>query len=181
MRPVLALTTALLFLALVGCGADEPESTPVPTERLEGAPAPLAALHDQANELLPGGVDAYEERLGGLDGYPVVVNKWASWCAPCRAEFPFFQRLGVSLGKRIGFIGVNSNDNADAAKGFLERYPVSYPSFEDGDSKIGNKLGFGQAFPVTAFYDSDGKLVYTHPGGYRKQSELAADIRRYAK
>ena len=180
MRLVLVLTTAL-SLALAGCGADEPESTPVPTERLEGAPAPLAAGHDQANELLPGGLDAYEKRLEGLDGYPVVVNKWASWCAPCRAEFPFFQRLGVRFGKRIAFLGVNSNDNDDAAKRFLERYPVSYPSFADGDSKIGNELGFGQAFPVTGFYDSGGKLVYAHPGGYRKQSELAADIRRYAK
>ena len=180
MRRVLAVTTAL-SLALGGCGAGDPESAPVSLERLAGAPAALGGLHDQANELLPGGIKAYRQRLEHLDGYPVVVNKWASWCAPCRAEFPFFQRLSVRLGKRVAFLGVNSNDNDDAAAKFLERYPVSYPSFKDGDSKIGNSLGFGQAFPVTAFYDRNGKLVYAHPGGYRKQSDLAADIRRYAK
>ena len=180
MRAVLVVTTAL-SLAAVGCGADEPKSAAVPLERLAGAPAALGGLHDQANELLPGGLGAFEARIERLAGYPVVVNKWASWCAPCRAEFPFFQRLSVRLGKRVAFLGVNSNDNDGAAAKFLERYPVSYPSFKDGNSKIGSELGFGQAFPVTAFYDRHGKRVYTHPGGYSKESELAADIRRYAK
>lgn len=174
------MTTAV-SLALGGCGADDPESTAVPIERLEGAPASLGGLHDQANELLPGGLDAYRERLERLRGFPVVVNKWASWCAPCRGEFPIFQRVSVRLGKRVAFLGVNTNDNDGQAASFLERYPVSYPSFKDGNSKIGNELGFGQAFPVTAFYDRKGKLAYTHPGPYRSDRELTADIRRYAK
>lgn len=180
MRPVLTLTAAL-SLALGGCGSDDPPSTPASPAALAGAPARLAALHERANELLPGGLEAYRNRLARLRGYPVVANKWASWCAPCRAEFPFFQRLSVRLGKRVAFLGVNSNDNDGDATRFLDRYPVSYPSFKDGDSKIASRLGFGQAFPVTAFYDRRGKLVYTHPGGYRKQADLLADIRRYAR
>ena len=50
----------------------------------------------------------------------MVVNKWASWCGPCRAEFPFFQSQSVKRGKRIAFLGVDGNDNdADAAE-FLD-------------------------------------------------------------
>lgn len=180
MRLVLTLTTALC-LALPACGEDEPASRPAPPGALAGAPAKLAALHDQANRLLPGGVGAYRARLRELSGYPVVVNKWASWCAPCRAEFPIFQRVSVRLGKRVAFLGVNSNDNDGNASRFLRRYPVSYPSFKDGNSKIASELGFGQAFPVTAFYDRRGELAYTHPGPYQTGRELEADIRRYAK
>ena len=146
---------------------------------LAGAPAPLAALHERADELLPGGVSAYEKRLRELRGYPVVVNKWASWCGPCRIEFPFFQRQSAELGKRVAFLGVDSNDSEDAAADFLERSPLSYPSFYDPDSKIARAMDAGVEFPATAFYDKRGELVYVKRGGYATEDELVADIRRY--
>lgn len=185
MRPTLhrvrhlRVLTAAACLALAGCGADDPESTPPPRD-FAGVPPVLAKLHGQANVLLPGGLDGYETLIADLRGYPVVVNKWASWCAPCRGEFPIFQRVAARVAKRVAFLGVNSNDNDGQAAGFLRRYPVSYPSFKDGDARIASELGFAQAFPVTAFYDKRGKLVYTHPGPYRDDAALLADIRRYA-
>jgi len=172
---------ALCALALGACGSDSPKSAGKPdTAALKGSPVPLAALHSQANQLLDGGAGAFRQRLAKLRGYPVVVNKWASWCGPCRAEFPYFQRQSTRLGKRVAFLGVNSNDNDGDAKGFLRQFPVTYPSYSDGNLAIAAVFNGVQAFPTTAFYDKAGKLAYVHQGGYQSEQKLAADIKRYA-
>ena len=176
------LAVAVLALAaLAGCGADDPESTPADDASFEDAPAPIAGLHDQANELLDGGADAFEARLAELEGYPVVVNKWASWCAPCRQEFPSFQRQSERLAKKVAFVGVDSNDNDDDARKFLEEYPVPYPSYKDPSLDVAEVFKGQIAFPTTAFYDSKGELAYVKQGGYASEDDLAADIERYAR
>lgn len=181
-RPAaLALRALLALPILVGCGSDQPESRPADPAKLEGAPAPLARLHAQANELLDGGADAFRRRLADLEGYPVVVNKWASWCPPCRAEFPYFQKLAVERAKTVAFIGVDSNDNDDDARRFLDEFPVPYPSYRDPSLKVAQVFKGGIAFPTTAFYDSEGKLAYVKQGGYLKEEDLVADVDRYAK
>lgn len=179
---------ALVALALVtflgsGCGSGETGgsdgSHPDYKKALAGAPAPLAALYEQANELLPGGTDAYEERIERLRGYPVVVNVWASWCVPCRQEFPALQELSARYGKEVAFLGVNSEDSDDAAATFLRETPVPYPSYTDPDKEIYDSLD-AVGFPDTAFYDSSGELVHLKIGQYRDHAELEADVRRYA-
>jgi cytochrome c biogenesis protein CcmG/thiol:disulfide interchange protein DsbE len=183
-RPLLALS-ALLLAALLhsGCGSSDESGSGSPppnyAKALAGAPAPLAALYKQANELLPGGIDAYEKRIEQLRGYPVVVNVWASWCVPCRQEFPVLQKLAARYGKEVAFLGVDSEDSDDAAATFLREEPVPYPSYTDPDKDILESLG-GRGFPDTAFYDSSGELVYLKQGPYREGSELEADVRRYA-
>ena len=169
-----------------GCGADEPggpPSQPSASERraLSGAPAPLAGLHRQANKLLGGGPEAFKKRLRELRGHPVVVNKWASWCGPCRAEFPYFREQALERGRRVAFLGVDSNDNDAAARKFLRRYPVPYPSYRDPDLGIAAVFKGVQAFPVTAFYDAKGELAFVHQGGYPTEEKLAEDIDRYAR
>jgi cytochrome c biogenesis protein CcmG/thiol:disulfide interchange protein DsbE len=179
---LLATAVAAVSVALAGCGGgDAPESTaPDYAEELAGSPKPLAALHDQESELLGGGTDAFQARLRSLRGYPVVVNKWASWCGPCRAEFPHFQQVAARLGKRIAFLGVDSNDSDSAAREFLAELPVPYPSYLDPDQEIAKLLEAEAGFPATAFYDRRGRLVYTHLGEYATRADLEAEIRRYA-
>jgi thiol-disulfide isomerase/thioredoxin len=181
-RLAVLLAAALLLLAgLAGCGEDPEDSASLDYEAaLAGAPAPLAAIHDQGNEILGGGLEAYRERLKELQGYPVIVNKWASWCGPCRFEFPAFQRLSARFGKRVAFLGVDSDDSEDAAATFLEEYPVPYPSYSDPDEEIAKELTDFQGFPVTAYYDRGGELLYTKLGPYTSDEEFVADIERYA-
>src|SRR3954447_461763 len=151
----------------------------VPT-RLEGAPQPLADLHEQGCDLLAGGPKAFKERLAALKGHPVVVNKWASWCGPCRAEFPHFQKASVALGKRVAFLGVDSMDNDGDAAAFLKRYPIPYPSYKDGDGKVAQVFNGVGPLPKTVFYSPSGKLRYVHVGQYRDEAALRRDISRYA-
>jgi cytochrome c biogenesis protein CcmG, thiol:disulfide interchange protein DsbE len=147
---------------------------------LAGSPAPLAALHRQANQLLPGGTDAYKARVAALTGYPVVVNVWASWCGPCRYEFPTLQKLSAAYGKRVAFLGVNYEDSESNASEFLAEDPVPYPSYDDPNKDIAHEIGATGGVPDTAFYDRTGKLCFLKPGPYTKPAELEADVRHYA-
>lgn len=177
-----ALILLVSGLALSGCGTSEESASAPPDyeEALAGAPPPLAALHEQANELLPGGVDAFERRLEALRGYPVVINLWASWCGPCRLEFPHFQRLAAELGKRVAFLGVDVQDSEEAAARFLDETPVPYPSFVDPEGRIAESMGAGLGLPATAFYDRQGEQVHLKRGPYASAEELRADVERHA-
>ena len=109
-----------------------------------------------------------------------MVNKWASWCGPCREEFPWFQRLSARYGKQVAFLGVDSQDSDDAAGTFLGEFPLPYPSYSDPEQAIGRRLEAARGLPDTSFFDTGGNLVFTRQGGYASQADLAADIRRYA-
>jgi cytochrome c biogenesis protein CcmG/thiol:disulfide interchange protein DsbE len=179
----LPLLLLVLAVAIGGCGSSQDENGdghPDYSKALAGAPAPLAALYRQGNELLPGDVVAYEERIAALRGYPAVVNVWASWCGPCRFEFPHFQQAAASYGKRVAFLGIDSEDSDDAARTFLKEEPVPYPSYTDPDKDIADSLGASLGLPDTAFYDRSGTLVYLKQGPYDDYAELKADIERFA-
>lgn len=184
LRPLPALAALTLALLIVsGCGGsdggDYGGSHPDYAKALAGAPTPLAAVYKQGDKLLGGGVSAYEKQLAHLRGYPIVVNLWASWCGPCRAEFPSLQKLSARYGKEVAFLGVNSEDSSDAAATFLGEAPLPYPSYSDPGKDIYDTIG-GIGFPNTAYYDSSGELVYVKQGGYGSEADLLADIRQYA-
>jgi thiol-disulfide isomerase/thioredoxin len=181
---------ALLALLVVGlvqlAGSAGTSGTPSTfslaqmSARLSGSPAPLAALHTQADELLPGGLRALRARIAGLRGRPIVINKWASWCAPCRSEFGPFQRASVALGREVAFIGIDSGETSRAdALAFLRSFPVSYPSYYDPSQEAGDAITDSTFVPVTVFYDSAGG-EYIRQGPYLSQAKLEQDVRRYA-
>jgi cytochrome c biogenesis protein CcmG, thiol:disulfide interchange protein DsbE len=182
-RPTLALAlmAALALVTFVaGCGSSGGGDSTHPDygKSLGGAPPPLAKLYDEADQLLPGGKDAFDARVTSL-GYPVVANIWASWCGPCRYEFSMFQELSAKFGKKVGFIGIDSEDSEANASEFLEESPVPYPSYFDPHHELASALKT-TGLPDTAFYDASGKLVYTKLGQYANAEDLEADIRHYA-
>jgi cytochrome c biogenesis protein CcmG, thiol:disulfide interchange protein DsbE len=147
---------------------------------LAGSPAPLATLHRQAGLLLEGGARALHKRLAALKHYPVVINKWASWCAPCKAEFGAFQRASAVYGRRVAFIGLDSGDTSRAdAAAFLKSFPVSYPSYYDRDGQLGEQITDSAFTPVTVFIARDGR-EFPRQGQYPDVGKLERDIERYA-
>jgi cytochrome c biogenesis protein CcmG/thiol:disulfide interchange protein DsbE len=189
MRRALVLLAAVGLIAVVVIGLTQAgggpsgDATdfdlPKAQEELAAAPAPLAALYAQANTLIGGGESAFDGRLQELRGTPLVINKWASWCGPCQAEFPIFQHATLEHGKQVGFLGLNSGDADPAAKRFLSTRPLPFPSYTDPDNKIAYAREVAAGFPMTLFVDRNGKTVYTHSGAYRSQAELTKDIERY--
>jgi cytochrome c biogenesis protein CcmG, thiol:disulfide interchange protein DsbE len=163
------LAPLIALLALAACGSSDDE----PSTQRSASAAPA--------RFLDGGRDAFEKRIASERGKPVVVNKWASWCAPCRFEFPFFQSQERKRSGEVVFLGVNSNDNRGDAEDFLAEYPVRFPHFEDPNLEVAASFNAVQAFPATAFYDSKGELAYVHQGGYPTEDKLAEDIERYAR
>jgi len=183
-----------LAVALAACGGDpgSRQAGPAPTAPSQSAGGSAAArsggnsddaalrrLRKDGNRLLDGGVEAFEKRLAELRETPVVVNQWASWCPPCGAEFPIFQRVAAKFEDRVAFLGVDMQDERDAALAFMGEFPTPYPHYFDEDASISRLFGGGRVSPTTGFYDSWGKVVFSHLGAYVDDAQLEAEIRRY--
>jgi cytochrome c biogenesis protein CcmG/thiol:disulfide interchange protein DsbE len=178
------LVAIALSLGIGACGGsgggDSTSKAPDYGSALAGAPRPLANLYRNGDRLIPGGTDRFQSQLEALHGYPVVVNVWASWCEPCRQEFPYLQRLSARYGKRVAFLGVDAGDSSAAARTFLGELPLPYPSYSDPNRDIMQSLGTAGGLPDTAYYDASGTRVYVKQGQYGSQDDFAADIRRHA-
>lgn len=177
---------AIVVVGILQSGGSTKAPTPdqfdisAASRSLAAAPGPLAALYAKPSKLIPASKRTYSEQLAALKGHPVVVNKWASWCGPCRAEFPVLQATSTKYGKQVAFLGLDSQDNDADANKFLSHFPVPYPSLVDRNSKIAQDLGIAKFFPTTVFYDAGGKQQYVHDGPYTSDDGFAADIKRYA-
>lgn len=190
---VVSAATSALAVG-VGCGergdtVDPGSADPESAVTLEEATAPvengvpeLTSIRGDANAILDDGLDGFDARLAELEaaGVPVVVNKWASWCGPCREEFPDFQSLAIEQGGEVAFIGLLSDDGPDTGETFLRDFPLPYPSYLDSDQEIASDRDIAREFPTTLFIDSEGAVAYTKVGPYTSEEDLAADIERYA-
>jgi thiol-disulfide isomerase/thioredoxin len=188
-RAKLSILAALAVVAIVvvglkQAGGHKQERLPhydlrAGLQELEGAPAPLAALHDQHGQLLGGGTTAVKARLKELRGHPVVLNKWGSWCPPCRQEFPVFQHVATDRGRTVAFLGVDTVDNSDQARKFLKHFPLPYPSYSDPHGGVSQELGIPGGAPITLFLDEQGRTAFIHQGKYADRAALERDIDRY--
>lgn len=144
------------LLLLVGCSTPE-----VGLTRLDEPMPPLAGPLVQGGQLDP----------AALRGAPLVINFWASWCAPCRREQPMLQSLAEEYEPRgVRFLGVNSRDsNTDAAQEFIEEYAVTYPSVADESGKVAFDFKISAGLPGTIVVDADGTILY------RKQGEITRE------
>lgn len=145
MNKRLWLVMALLALAALACGSEETGSEP-------------AAFSGELNRITP---DELSEVLEA--GPATVVNFWASWCGPCRAEAPLLTQAHNKYGDRVRFIGVAVDDTVTAASKFIDEYQIPFHNYMGGGSEM---MAAYEAFgiPFTVFTDSGGEVLNVHRG-----------------
>ena len=134
--------------------------------------APAVAVPEQGT-IRSADLKGFEGMVSGA-GTPVVVNVWASWCAPCRAEAPLLARAAKRYRGKVTFLGVLSRDSPDAGLKFMRTYRLAYPSVLDATSEISPFLQVN-GLPTTFVFDRHGSLVTRVFGGISEQ-RLAASI-----
>jgi cytochrome c biogenesis protein CcmG/thiol:disulfide interchange protein DsbE len=175
---LVALLVGLLAVRTLAAGAGAELVSEIKDGKKPPAPDfDLPVIWPQAEtwplELRPALAD---DRLSLLElrGYPVVVNFWASWCGPCKAEAP---RLVASAQRHAGkvvFLGVDVQDFESDARSFLERYDTNYVSVRDGGSSTYENYGL-TGIPETYYLDAHGRVV-AHAVGEISPEELEAGI-----
>ena len=163
-----AQLAAVAIVAVVLVAALRPQG-PDLSYRATGRPLPLPT-----ERLAPVTASQFGGMLVGLRGQPVVVNVWASWCPPCRAEMPLLERASRAYAGRAVFLGVASKDSPGAALDFLDEVGVSYDNVFDATGDIRSELGL-RGFPTTYVFDERGELVEAVVGGITEQ-RLAAQL-----
>jgi len=113
-------------------------------------------------------------RLSEYRGRVVMINFWATWCAPCRQEMPLLNKLHEQY-RKIGFelLGVNVDDQFKTAQAMAGKLGVTFPILHDRDKRV-SRLYDVDAMPLTVLIDRDGKVRYVHRG-YRPGAEQQYD------
>jgi thiol-disulfide isomerase/thioredoxin len=101
--------------------------------------------------------------LAEYKGQPVVVNFFASTCAPCIREMPDFEKVQRSVGDAVTFVGIAVQDDPGAAKDLVHKTGVTYDIAQDTDGTVLTALG-GAFLPTTVLIDRDGTVVDEHTG-----------------
>ncbi|MBA3744035.1 TlpA disulfide reductase family protein [Sporichthya sp.] len=108
--------------------------------------------------------------LGELRG-PLVLNVWASWCLPCRAELPFLTAAHEALGERVRFAGIALTDSDGPSRDWLSFHGVDWPSLADHQGAVRGPLRIPGP-PVTLFVNSDGRIVEVHYGAFTSARQV---------
>jgi DsbE subfamily thiol:disulfide oxidoreductase len=151
-RPIVSV--AILALVAVGCSSPSSTSSdPLGHPAVRGVTGEMPAVEGPT---LDGGTLSPSD----YSGRPVVVNFWATWCAPCKRELPLLADLARREGSRVAFIGVDYKDQDGPARGWISRYGVPYANVGDPDGDLANAFGVSVGLPTTFVVDATGELRF---------------------
>jgi cytochrome c biogenesis protein CcmG/thiol:disulfide interchange protein DsbE len=154
---VIAVVVALVALLAYGLASNEPD------RKIDDAVA--RGKREKAPDLeLPRLTGQGTASLADYRGQVVVLNFWASWCDPCRAESPLLQRWHERISKRDGVVlGVDALDEVGHARAFIDEYDLTYPMLRDGEGAMREPFGL-LGFPETFVIDRQGRIAAVQRG-----------------
>lgn len=123
---------------------------------LIGHPAPEFSL-----AMLRSSTGTGKLSLSNFKGKAVILNFWASWCAPCTEESPLLERTWEQVqaqSKDVVFVGIDFQETSSAASGFIQQYGITYPIVLDANGAVANKYGI-TSLPDTIFIDKNGTVI----------------------
>ena len=172
----------VLFAIMILSGCDrEPQETPQESEigKGSGEDAPVGEIDRRfAGELMPAArladPQGGELNLGALQGRPVLVNLWATWCVPCIKEMPLLDELAVDYEGELAVVTISQEmgDPAKVATFFADNELANLPQWIDPDLALGDAMG-AQTLPTTVLYDATGQEVWRVTGDFDWSSEEA--------
>ena len=185
---VVAVAAAVVAVVALAGGGGKGLAPEAGTGQVEDVSPGVAVVPDAQRQPLPAftgrTLDNQEIDLASLRGRPLVLNFWASWCGPCRAEQQGLELASRTLaGRDVRMVGVNIRDDRGAAASYLEEFGVGYPSLFDRAALLSARLGAlgPQAPPYTLVVDARGRVAArvfgALPGGDpRRQAALLTDL-----
>jgi len=112
------------------------------------------------------GLNSKNKKFSDFKGKPLLINVWASWCGPCRAEMGSLERLAQRYnGREFNMIGVSTDDYRDRAVAFIEQTKISFNNYLDSKLLLENMLG-ANTIPLTILIDADGRVLAKARGAY---------------
>jgi len=121
------------------------------------------------------GFDGNTKTFSDYKGKPLLINVWASWCGPCRAEMGSLERLAQRYnGREFNIIGISTDDYKTAAESFIEQTGISFESFLDSKLFLENMLG-ASTIPLTVLVDADGRVLAKVRGAYEWDDRATVD------
>jgi cytochrome c biogenesis protein CcmG/thiol:disulfide interchange protein DsbE len=154
-------------LATTPTGSPAASSATVGGSALLGRPLPALELDD---------LDGRTVRIADLRGRPLILNIWASWCVPCREEFPLLVGANGEYRGRLAMLGIVHRDDPEAARRFAADQGATWPMLLDPDESAYRAL-LGIGVPQTYFVDADGIVRWVNIGPFTA-SGLAYGISR---
>lgn len=117
------------------------------------------------------------KRFSDYRGKPLIINVWASWCGPCRAEMGSLERLARRYnGKQFNVIGISTDDDHKSAAAFIKESKITFENFIDSNVFLENMLG-ANTIPLTILVDAQGRVLEKARGAYEWDSpEIVAAI-----
>ena len=112
------------------------------------------------------GLNGKSKKFSDYKGKPLIINVWASWCGPCRAEMGSLERLAEKYnGKEFNVIGVSTDDYRNKATAFIKQAGITFENFLDSKLLLENMLG-ANTIPLTILVDADGRVLEKVRGSY---------------